>query len=80
MQEKINKAFIELCMHVHTIREVERICKVDISHISRIRAGQRNASLEQLSLLCKYLNATVEITLNPDKLKVRDSDHLTKIN
>lgn len=80
MQKAINKAFISLCMQVHTIREVERICKVDISHISRVRSGQRNATLDQLSLLCKYLNTTVEITLNPDTLKVRDSDRLTNIN
>lgn len=80
MTSRINEVFNELCMQVESNVRIGKICDVHHSMVGKIRLGKRNASLEQLSALCKYLNATAHITLNPDTVKVTDSERLTNFN
>ena len=79
MQKIVNKIFCDLCSQVETNKKISQITKVNQSKIGKIRSGKSDASIEMLAALCKYLNCTINIGINPNEISIQDSELLTNI-
>jgi len=62
VQHQLNQWFIHLTKDL-SLKQVEEITNIHFTHVSRIRSGQRNATIDNLNKICRHKGENLHIDL-----------------